>query len=212
MSFIQSWQMTAQFNLLKFYESHFGLTQEILHRLGGFIVAWGLFENQLEPMTLVALGEKIQKGRRPVTDCLQPSDLLMRFRKGVQIFLPETIDAAEILADTAEDLLVFRNAITHGRALPPPAGGPKFLNNAAWLGEGRKRPPTEAHISDHLLDMAIECAGILTLQGVCLQMAMLESEENQRAIAKETIAHLRKARSMANELRHLSALMNDEHY
>ena len=204
--------MTAHSNLLKFYESYFGLTPEILQRLGGFIVAWGLFENQLEPMTLVAMGKKIQKGHRPVTDCLQPSELLTRFRKASGKFLPETAEVANILVDTAEDLLVFRNAITHGRALPPPAGGPSFMNNGAWFGETRKRPSTEAHISDRLLDMALESAGILTLQGASLQMAMLESEENQRIIAKETKVPLGEARSMANELRHLSALMNDEHY
>lgn len=204
--------MSAYFNSLKFYENYFGLTPEILQRLGGFIVAWGLFESQLETMTLVAMGQKIQKGHRPITDCLQPSDLLTRFRKGTQSFLPETINAAEIFTDTAEDCLVFRNAIIHGRALPPRFGGPMFLNNAAWFGEVRKRPSTEAHISDRLLDMALECAGILILQGGHLQIAMLESEVNQIAIAKETIAPLRKASSMANELRHLSALMNDEHY
>jgi hypothetical protein len=146
------------------------------------------------------------------TDCLQPSDLLARFRKASEKFLPETAEAAKILADAAEDLLVFRNAITHGRVLPPPAGGPSFKNNAAWFGESRKRPSTEAHISDRLLDMALESASTLFIQGASLQIAMLDSEENQRAIAEQARAPLINARSAANELRSLSALMSDEHY
>lgn len=204
--------MTVTLNLLKLYESYFGLTPGILQRLGGFIVAWGLFENQLEPLTLVAMGERIQKGHRPVTDCLQPSDLIARFRIASGRFMPEIAEVANVLADTAEDLLIFRNAITHGRVLPPPAGGPTFLNNAAWFGESRKRPSTEVHISDRLLDIALECAGVLTIHGMSIQMAMLESEENQRALAKEVKTSLERARSIANELRQLSTLMNDEHY
>jgi len=204
--------MTTHPDFLKVYESYFGFTPEVLQRIGAFIVAWGLFESQLEFMTLMAMGEKIKKEQRPVTDCLQPSDLLSRFRKAAQNFLPDTRTAAEILVDTAEDLLVFRNAIIHGRALPPPAGGPMFINNRAWFGEKRKRPETEAQISDDLLDMALECANILTFQGASLQLAMRPSDEDQEAIAKQTIPPLRKARNLANELRHFSALKNDARY
>lgn len=204
--------MNSQSDFLKLYGEYFGLTPELLQRLGAFVVAWGLFENQLELMVLMAMGEKIEKDQRPVTDCLQPSDLLSRFRNEAQKYLPETMNAAGILVDAAEDVLVFRNAITHGRALPPPYGGPMFINNGAWFGEKRKRLATEAHISDRLLDMALECAGILTIQGVLLQLAMRPSEENREAIAKKAIPPLRKARSMAGELRNLSALMNHEHY
>lgn len=194
------------------YENYFGLTPAILQRLGTFVVAWGLFESQLELATLVLLKRKMEKGLRPVTDCLQASELISRFRQAAISFHPEFAAICEALANAAEDLLVYRNAITHGRVLPPPAGGPLFINNAAWFSEKRKRSVTEAHISERLLDLAIESAGTLGLRVTFIQIAANSEPEEQLAIVSESFPSIRKAQSYANELRHLSALMKHEKY
>lgn len=187
--------------LMGVYEKHFDLTAPILQRIGTFAVAWGMFETQLELATLVLLGERLEVGHRPSTDSLQASDLISRFSRAGAAFGPVFAKACDELASAAADLLIFRNTIMHGMAIPPPAGGPKFANNTAWFGEKRKRPFAEAQISERLLDIAIQCTTTLYMQVGYLQIAALSEKEDQHAIASDAIAPLMNARNAAYELR-----------
>lgn len=197
---------------MQFLENYFGFTPAVLQRVGAFVVFWGIFESYLELATLALMGEKLEKDQRPRTDCLQATQLIAQFRSSSDKYIPEVIEAVRKVSETADDLLVFRNAIMHGRAIPPPAGGPKFINNAAWFGEKRKRPVSEAHINERLLDMAIECATGLSAATFTIHMAALEPKENQLVFVSQIMAKIRAASSQANELRHLAALMNSEKY
>ena len=187
--------------VMALYESHFGLTAPILQRIGAFAVAWGVFETQLELATLVLLGERVEVGHRPSTDSIQASDLISRFRRAGAALGPEFAKACDELASAAADVLIFRNTIMHGMAIPPPAGGPKFAKNTAWFGEKRKRPFAEAQVSERLLDLAIQCTCTLYIQGAFLQIAVSSEKEDQDAIASDAIAALANARGVAYELR-----------
>ena len=187
--------------LMTLYEEHFGLTASILQRIGAFAVAWGMFENQLELATLVLLSEELEVGQRPSTDSLQASDLISRFRRAGVSFGPVFTKACDELASAAGDLLIFRNTIMHGMAIPPPAGGPKFAKNTAWFGEKRKRPFAEARVGERLLDLAIQCTNTLYTQSVFLQIAARSEKGDQNVIASDAIAPLMNARSAADKLR-----------
>jgi hypothetical protein len=187
--------------VMSLYADYFGLSPQVLQRLGCFVVAWGLFESHLELATLVLLGEKIIKNQRLATDCLPASELISCFRKGSKSCVPELIELCDELANAADDLLVFRNAITHGRLLPPPAGGPKFVNNASWFGEKRKRQITEASLDNQQLDIAIECANTIGLNTLLIHIAARATVEDQLAIASQSLQAIKNARNQASILR-----------
>jgi hypothetical protein len=192
--------------LVEFFE----FTPAILQRIGAFVIYWGIFEGNLELATWVLMGEKPEKGKRPITDCMQITQLIAQFRSASDGHIPEIIKAVRVISDTADDLLVFRNAIIHGRAIAPPAGGPKFINNAAWFDEKRKRSVTEAHISEHLLDTAIECITAIRNATFEVHWAGLQPKEEQISYVSHIVAVLRTARSQANKLGNFAALMTLE--
>jgi hypothetical protein len=106
-------------------------------------------------------------------------------------------------------LMDYRHAVVHGTMLPS-STMPTFIRNPGWHGEVRKRPSHDAHVDRNLLDMAIDSAWTLCQLVIATKMACTDPAK----IAGIEIlqSHVFRARSMASELRHLTALMNDDRY
>ena len=191
-------------------EGNFGLTRGMQHRIGLLVIAWGMYECNLELLLWAIKGEN-PAGIKPSTDAKPVSDWINRLRNDSKALHERLANGAAIICDCADDLLTFRNAIVHGWLVPVEVGGPLFLNNPRWFSD-RKRPSTEAHISDQLLDMGIECADIL-LEGVARISASIADQINfESHFPLAILDKLRHAQSMAHEIRYLTSMMNFEKY
>ena len=190
-------------------EKHYGMSRATLERIGAFIVMWALFENQLETALWRLTGEN-PNGVRPSTDAVPVTALISRFRE-------ETSGAAgddwrmvvDLICETAGCLAEYRNAIAHGQLLPASVGGGSILN-ARWHGEQRKREPVTAHLDENLVGSMLDALQELL---ICMQAIVFDDAppfSNPRILERQQ--PLRRARSLAGEIRHLTALMNHEKY
>lgn len=195
--------------VLRKLEGNFALTQSMRERIGVLVVTWGIFECNLEPVLWQITGETPTEVR-PTTDGQPVSEWLRRFRASCGTLNNKLAQAGSQVCDTAEDLLVFRNAVIHGWIIPPAVGGPAFINNPRWFREKRKREPTDAHISDRTLEMAIEAVDVLTETIVLISGAVADQINFDKIMSDEFFGRLKVAKSYAGELRHLTALMNHE--
>jgi hypothetical protein len=97
----------------------------------------------------------------------------------------------------------------HGSMIPSTTM-PTFIRNPLWNGEKRKRPTHDAHVDENLLDMAIDsawslCQVVFAAGAACADPARVA---DVAALNPEAA----RARSQANELRHLTDLVNSEKY
>jgi hypothetical protein len=185
-----------------------GFRPEIQQRIGALAVVWGVFESNLETTLWALRGEEVA-GVRPSTDKTQVSDWIRALGADWPQFPREAQDVLRAASLAAYDLMEYRHAIVHGWMLRSPTM-PSFIRNPRWHGEQRKRPSHDAHVDENLLDMAIDSAWILCrvvfdTRGACIEPAKAAS----LAALKQEVS---RARSQANELRHLTELMNDEKY
>ena len=84
-----------------------------------------------------------------------------------------------------------------------------FIRNPGWNGEVRNREAGDAHIDENIIDLAIDAAWVLF--SIVIAVTKLpdgEGYEGIEAYEKEA----RRIKSNANEVRHISALMNHEKY
>ncbi len=185
-----------------------GFPTEVQRRLGVLIVVWGVFETNLEVALWALRGEQVE-GVRPSTDKTQLSAWIKELG-GPWPNLPDEAQAVlETAARTADDLMQYRHSVLHGWMLPSPTM-PTFIRNPRWHGEDRKRPSHDAHIDENLLDMAVAaawtlCQVVIAVPAVCADPAKMTDLVD----LKSDVA---RAASSANELRHLTALMNDDKY
>lgn len=107
----------------------------------------------------------------------------------------------------ALDLMDYRHAVVHGTMLPS-STMPTFIRNPGWHSEVRKRPSHDARVDRNLLDMAIDNAWTLCHVAVAERAACADPVKIKGIAALTT--NVSRARSMASELRHLTALMNDD--
>jgi hypothetical protein len=186
-----------------------GFSSSVLQRLGGFSVAWGLFENQLEA-ALWALTKENVKGVRPSTDKVPISGQIKLLVKHSNVLSPAAQRVVSKAGAAATDLMEYRHSITHGALIPAAIGGPSFIRNPGWHGEKRARPTHDAQVDENLLDLAIDttwvlCEVVFSIKSAVVESAAMKSLESlARAVAR--------AESQANELRHLVDLMNSEKY
>ena len=183
-----------------------GFDSEITERMGAFFVLWALFETNLET-TIWALTNENVSGQRPSTDMTPVSKWIEILGHGTDRFSPEIRDSLKMGARAAQDLLEYRNSIAHGWAIPMETG-PMFLRNPSWNGEIRKRPVGDAHLNNDLLDMAIDCAWVLS----SLIFATREASHDlsKEASIRDLRLDVNRAARQASELRHLTALMKHE--
>jgi hypothetical protein len=186
----------------------FGITVEMQRRIGTFVVAWGMFEVNCEPLVWTLRNED-PKDKIPSTDRRPISELLISMHKWSEDEPSHKFSQqVALLSTVADDLLYYRNAIIHGRAFP----GPSFVSNAPIFGELRKRDSSTAHVSEQLLDMAAEAANILikSLGGITAYFSQ-DISLSPNFIPTMT-ASLQRAQSLASEIRHLEKFVNDEKY
>lgn len=192
-------------------EGNFGLTPSMQRCIGVLVVAWGIFECNLEPTIWTLSGEN-PTGAKPTTDAKPVSDWVKRFREITAQMHPRIAEVGALTSDTADDLQVFRNAIVHGWVIPAAVGGPAFISNPTWFREKRKRETTDAHISDITLSMAIECVDTLTESIARISGAVADQVAFDAHLPADFSKKVRAAQSAAHELRHLTAMMNHEKY
>jgi hypothetical protein len=186
-----------------------GFPPDIQQRIGVLAVVWSIFESNLETTLWALRGEKMD-GIRPSTDKNpQVSDWIKRLGTSWSHLPTEAQEVLRVASLAAHDLMEYRHTLVHGWLLPSPTM-PTSIRNPRWHGEKRKRPSHDAHVDGNLLDMAIDTAWILCRVVYAARVACSEPAkvENLTALKQEVY----RARSEANELRHLSELMNDEKY
>jgi hypothetical protein len=188
--------------------ARFGLPREVQQRIGALGVVWGLFESRLEPTLWALSGEKVA-GVRPSTDKKVISQLIADMAKGSTKLTTEAQDVFRSAAHAANDLMEYRHALVHGWVIPFPKM-PVFIRNPRWKGELRNRPSSDAHVDENLLDMAIDAAWTLCRVVFAAHAACTDLGKTSSLIALKS--DVDRAKSLANELRHLTALMNDEKY
>lgn len=188
--------------------SNLGIPYQIQQRIGAFAVSWGLFESNLE-RAVWSLRKEDVKGVRPSTDKSQVSDWIAVLENGSDDLTAAANEVLRISAQAAVDLMHYRHAMMHGTLMALP-GAALFIRNPKWHGEIRKRESGDAHVEENLLDLAIDSAWILFRVAHCAEKAPCDPESVLKL--EELKSDAQRIKSYANELRHLSALMNHEKY
>jgi len=192
-------------------EQEYGLNQVCQQKLGAFMTLTGMFERLIEVASWAILEEGVE-GKRPTTDRIGVSEIVGRIKKRERGRVGALGDAIDLTCECADDLLAYRNAIAHGWLFPSTEDAPYFMSNVSFHGELRGRRFQDAHISESLLDLAIDAAFVLvtSARGIFLACSGPDAfREDQMAHA---IDRLTRARSGASELRNLRALMEFEKY
>jgi hypothetical protein len=185
-----------------------GFSSEILRRIGAFVILWGLFETKLE-LAVWSLRDENVAGRRPSTDGAPMRALINALGEGSEKLDGPVRDVLKTAATTASDLMEYRHSLIHGHMMPSDEM-PSFLRNPQWHGEIRKRQGGEAFVTENLLDMAIDSAGTL-----CQLVLATPTACNNPTHVKQLLAlgpDVSRAKSQANELRHLAVLIAHEKY
>ncbi|EKS9840643.1 hypothetical protein QDD82_001433 [Burkholderia cepacia] len=192
-------------------EQEYGLSRACQQKLGAFMTYMGMFERLIEVAAWAILEEGVT-GKRPSTDKIGISDIIGRIKKRARGRDGALGDAINLTCECADDLLAYRNAIAHGWLFPSTQDAPYFMSNVSFHGEHRARAFQDAHISENLLDLAIDAAVVLvtSARGIFLSCS------GPNAFCEDQMAHaidrLTRARSEANELRNLRALMGADKY
>lgn len=187
-----------------------GLTQDRLAMIGSFVVAYGLFETNLE-RALWALKEVDVKGIRPFTERLTTEKRLDILREGNAKLSESCNLALHTAAQVATDLNEYRNSLIHGQLVYFGDGAPPtFLKNTAWHGEVRNKQFGDAHITEPLLDQ------VLIATWTLFRLMNLTEKSITSLTAQTTIENMmteiNQAKSYASEARHISRYVNYEKY
>lgn len=185
-----------------------GFPPVVQQRLGAFILIWGLFESRLEICLWALRGDQVS-GARPWTDRTSVARWLDELATERQHIPADCRQVLSHASSAGKDLADYRHAIVHGWMFPM-GDMPTFIRNPRLFGEVRQRPTHDAHVSENLLDMAIDSAWTLC-QVVSMAKSGCETPSKWPELA-EIGSKVRRAVSQAGELRHLSALMNHEKY
>ena len=195
--------------LLAILENSYGLARTTLEKIGAFIVMWACFENYLERALWRLTGEN-PGGKIPTTDAVPVSKLIARFREvGGGLDGKEWQNVVTLLCDTADYLAQYRNALAHGQLLPASVGGGAILNSQ-WYGEQRKRAPVIAHIDENLVGLMLDALHELLIPMQAVAFGDAAPNSDPKIIGRQD--ELRRARSKAQEVRHLTEAMNSEKY
>lgn len=186
-----------------------GLGLDRLAAIGTYVVAYGLLETNLE-RTLWALTETDVSGERPFTEKLKMEEWFGLLAKGSPKLSPEANEVLRVAAKAAEDLADYRNSLMHGSLLIWGEGAASFIRNPAWHGEVRNKRTGDANIEEPMLELAIVAAWTV-LAVVSLAQKVLGQLESEAALIAKRSEVLR-AKSYANEARHIAYLYDNEKY
>lgn len=194
-------------------EEVFGFRPAYQQRVGAFVVLMSSFERFLEIAAWSVFDAKPDLGEIPFTDKKPITEVVKKVLSKADEMPAGLATMVRLMCNTADDLIAYRNAMAHGWLLPAfPGGEPQFVSNAAYHGEKRSRQAQQAHISENLLDMAVDAAMTLCEAANAVhRVKALPKDEGAQRLTR-IVSSLRRARSSASELRHLTALMNTEKY
>jgi hypothetical protein len=188
--------------------AEWGFSRNVQQRMGALGIVWGTFETSLET-TIWALRDEKVAGVRPWTDTTTIGPWIVALAKGSPKFGQDAQEVLRSAADAATDLLEYRHALIHGWMVPSELR-PSFVRNPTWNGEKRKRQSSDAHVDRNLLDMAIDAAWVLCRVVTTARAACADGTQIEALVSLRDEVH--RAASHASELRHLTALINDEKY
>jgi hypothetical protein len=174
----------------------------ILERIGAITVGWAMFEHYLE-MAIWVLSNEDVRGAFPTTDRMQSKEKISRFLALAQNVGGDKWKAfVELAARLMNDVLSFRNALSHGHPAPGSS-----ISNVRWRGEKRRRDSSQAHYEIWTTGCVVEGIDVL-LKVVANIDRPWPDLDFERILANET--HLRRIASMVGEAAHLTAYMNHE--
>jgi hypothetical protein len=183
-----------------------GFPPEVQQRMGAFGIVWGIFESALE-RTLWVLRDENVLGIRPSTDKTLVSEWIKTLGEPAMKLEHDAYDLLSLTSIAANDLMEYRHALVHGWLIPFQTDA-TFIRNPRWNGELRRRPTSDAHVSENLLDMAIDTAWVLCRVLHATHAACIDLSKVQRLMALKS--EIVRAKSQASELRHLTGLMSHE--
>ncbi|WP_224790348.1 hypothetical protein [Pseudomonas fluorescens] len=152
-------------------------------------------------------------GTRPFTEKLNSSQFkMLKMLGGGNANLSDKCNAVlKVAAQVAEDLNEYRNSLVHGYLLSFGADStPQFMKKPGWHDVKRNKPVGDAYIQEPLQDLILIATWTL-----CKVVQLAEKSLTDQAAQQAIVAlagEVNRARSYANETRHLCMLMNHEMY
>lgn len=187
-----------------------GLMPQHLGLIGAFVVAYGLFETTLE-RALWTLKEERVAGVRPFTEKMSTESQFSLLAAGNPKLSLKCNDVLKVAAHAAEDLNEYRNSLVHGYLVAFDNGStPSFMKNPGWHDTKRNKPVGDAYIDEPFQDLVLIAAW--TLFSLMLQVEKSLKDPDAQSAIEAMEAVVQRAKSYANEARHLRALMNHEKY
>jgi hypothetical protein len=187
-----------------------GLQPTHLMMMGSFITVYGLFETTLE-RSLWTLREIKVEGERPFTEKMNTEAQFKMLGNGSSKLTDKCNAILKIAADAARDLNEYRNSLVHGYLLSfGPDCVPSFMKNPRWHGEDRKKAVGDAYIDEPFQDLVLIAAWNLFLLMSTIEKVFTDTEAQKAIEAMKD--DVDRAKSYANEARHLRSLMNHEKY
>jgi hypothetical protein len=195
--------------LINVLTKNYGMTLETLQRIGALFLMCATFESDLEEAIWCLKGET-PHGMVPTTDKMPTSERIAVFKKlGLERQGNDWRKIVKALADMAQYVTEYRNAIGHGRLLPATVGGGMILN-AARRGEIRTRPRMMAHIDERLVGIMLDALHELVV--AMREIAKGDGDPSTNPRILKRLGEIRSATSGASEVRYLTEYMNDEKY
>ena len=186
--------------VLRNIKGYYGVRSSSLQKIGVFTIVWGMFESELELTVLTVAKEEMSKDKRPSTDAKHIDDLIKSLREKSAQLEKSICNVSKVMCDAAGDLLVLRNAISHGWIVPSKSGGIGFINNPKWLNVKRKRDTTEVCLTDQLLEEVIEAVSILRECSMRLRQFVGGLEGYPAKYVTELASEVDRARRIASGL------------
>ncbi|QFU23039.1 hypothetical protein FM038_013350 [Shewanella eurypsychrophilus] len=185
-----------------------GLQPTHLMMIGSFITVYGLFETTLE-RSLWALREIKVEGERPFTEKMNTAAQFKMLGDGNPKLTDKCNAILKVAAHAARDLNEYRNSLVHGYLLSfGPDSVPSFLKNPRWHGEDRKKAAGDAYIDEPFQDLVLIAAWNLFVLVRNVEKVFTDPKAWEAIEAmKEDVE---RAKSYANETRHLASLMNHD--
>jgi len=199
----------AKSHEIQYRLTQLGLQPKHMMLIGGFIVAYGMFETTLE-RALWTLSERSIEQVRPFTETMPTAETFKMLGAGNQKLSEKCNAVLKVAARAAEDLNDYRNSLVHGYILSfGPNDVPSFLRNPHWHGAtGRKKAHGDAFIDEPFQDLVLIAAWSLWRLVHAVEKVFTDPEA--QADIESMKDDIDRAKSYAGEVRHQAALANHE--
>jgi hypothetical protein len=188
------------------FTERWGFKPEILQRIGAFLILCGLFETKVE-VAVWSLRDEDVGNRRHSTDGSSIGEMIDALGKGSAKLNGGVRDLLNKTAATARDLGEYRRALIHGHIIPS-YEMPSLFTEPTVARRGPEAEKREAFVTENLLNMAIDSAGILCRVVLATPTVGHSATDIKRLLALE--CDVSRAKSQAHELRRLAAMANDQ--